>query len=134
MKVFKKILEISGILALGLMVGLYICWYIKLKNQNMVRVEFPVVVADADITPGTVLGPDVLRVVKCPYDMLPPQSAYTFQQVEGRMIISLVVKGEPILMHKLLPAGIKICPGPTMAKPTFPGLESQGEQLVKHEK
>ncbi len=66
--------------------------------------------------------------------MLPPQSAYTFQQVEGRMIISLVVKGEPILMHKLLPAGIKICPGPTMAKPTFPGPESQGEQLVKHKK
>jgi Flp pilus assembly protein CpaB len=134
MKVFKKIMKISGILALGLMVGLYTCLYIKVKNQNMVRMEFPVVVADADITPGTVLGPDVLRVVKCPYDMLPPQSAYTFQQVEGRMIISLVVKGEPIPMHKLLPAGIKNCPGPTMAKPTFPGPESQGEQLVKHEK
>lgn len=131
MKLFKKMLKISGILALGLMVGFYICAFVKLKNQNMVRVDFPVVVAGVDITPGTVLRPDDLRVVQCPYEMLPPQSAYAFQQVEGRIITGLVIKGEPILLHKLLPAGIKICFGPAMAKPTLPRPENQGDQLVK---
>ena len=118
MKLFKNMMKISGILAVGLIVGFYICAFIKLKNQNMVQVGFPVVVAGADITPGTVLRSDVLRVVQCPYDMLPPQSAYTFQQVEGRIITALVVKGEPILLHKLLPAGIQICPHQTAAMPT----------------
>ncbi len=90
-------------LALGLMMGFFIQEYVSSQDQIKANKMVPVVVADANISPGKVLRPEVLRVVQWPREVLPPQTAETVKQVVGRLLIAPVTKGEPILLPKLAP-------------------------------
>lgn len=118
MKIIKGMVTILGGLVLGLMAGFFI--YKAVNKQTRVEMRFPVVVAAVDIAPGTVLQSNHLTVVQWPFEYLPPHSAYMFHQVEKRMASSPIAKGEPIMLPKLLPPSVKICPWPMMPMKTFP--------------
>jgi Flp pilus assembly protein CpaB len=93
--------------ALGLILGFYSYNFILSQPQSMVPRMVPVVVADADITPGTVLRPEILRVVQWPEEIMPPHTAKAIQKVQGLMITVPVIKGEPILLPKLVQQALK---------------------------
>lgn len=70
-------------------------------------------------------------IVQWPVEILPPQSAYMVFQVEKRMATAPITQGEPILLPKLLPLGVKIGPGPTLARKTVPSPENQGVRWLQ---
>jgi pilus assembly protein CpaB len=64
-----------------------------------------VVVAEADITPGTALSGRLVRVASWPGDIIPSKALASTKEVEGRVCQSMIAKGEPILLTKLAPEG-----------------------------
>ncbi len=64
-----------------------------------------VVVAEADITPGTALSGRLVRVAAWPGDIIPSKAVVSLKEVEGRVCQSVIAKGEPILLTKLAPEG-----------------------------
>ncbi len=75
------------------------------------RVRIPIipssqlVVAEADIAPGTSLDGRLLRVAAWPRDIIPPTAVSTLKELEGRVTQTAIAKGEPILISKLAPEG-----------------------------
>lgn len=64
------------------------------------------VVVDRDLPAGTVLGPDLLRVVAV--DLPPPLTGRVFEQPEvlvGATTLAPLASGEPVLLSQVLPAG-----------------------------
>jgi hypothetical protein len=94
---------ITGALVMGLCLGYGLQEYVSSRPQEMVSQSAPVVVARTNISPGTVLRRGRLDVVQWPKEFLPPQSATTIPEVEGRMAINFITKGEPVLLPKLVP-------------------------------
>jgi Flp pilus assembly protein CpaB len=90
-------------LAMGLFLGYGLQEYVSSRPQEMVSQLAPVVVARMNISPGTVLRRGSLDVVQWPREFLPPQSATTIPEVEGRIVINFITKGEPVLLPKLVP-------------------------------
>jgi Flp pilus assembly protein CpaB len=90
--------------ALGLMLGFYIQDSVSSQQQSMAT---PVVVAAADISPGTVLRPEILRVVQWPEQILPPNTIDSIQKLQGLVITVPLNKGEPILLPKLVQQVLK---------------------------
>jgi pilus assembly protein CpaB len=64
-----------------------------------------VVVADADITAGTPLSARLVKMVDWPQRLVPAQAVQNISQIEGRVLIMPLAKGEPILLTKLAPEG-----------------------------
>ena len=64
-----------------------------------------VVVAEADIAPGTPLSSRLLRVVSWPTDIVPAKAVASTKPLEGRICQTIIAKGEPILLSKLAPEG-----------------------------
>ncbi len=103
MKLSRGIVYILVALVLGLMGTFVIHAYVTPSNLSTVQKMVPVVVAGANINPGTALRPEFLRVVQWPQEILPPHTANMVQQVEGMVVTVPVTKGEPILLPKLAP-------------------------------
>ena len=93
--------------ALGLMLGFYIQDSVSSQQQSMAPPVVPVVVAAADISPGTVLRPEILRVVQWPEQILPPNTINSIQKIQGLVITVPLNKGEPILLPKLVQQVLK---------------------------
>jgi Flp pilus assembly protein CpaB len=56
------------------------------------------VVAEADIAPGTALAGRLLRVATWPRDIIPPRAVTSVKELEGRVAQTPIAKGEPILL------------------------------------
>ena len=103
MKQQKRMWNILAALTLGLLMGFFIQDYVSSPPQSQGQKMIPVVVAGVNLSPGSVLQPEVLQVVQWPREVLPPQTAETVKQVTGRVVLTPVTKGEPILLPKLVP-------------------------------
>ncbi len=64
-----------------------------------------VVVAEMDIAPGTALESRMMKVSNWPSEIIPPKAVSSPQQMQGRVILTPISKGEPILEHRLAPEG-----------------------------
>jgi pilus assembly protein CpaB len=64
-----------------------------------------VVVATAEVSPGNSLNAIGLKMATWPKELIPAQAASDLNQVNGRVALSLIASGEPILFNKLAPVG-----------------------------
>ncbi len=64
-----------------------------------------VAVATTDLAPGVALAAGSVKIVSWPRELIPPQAASAMQQVDGRVAVTPISTGEPILFSKLAPVG-----------------------------
>jgi pilus assembly protein CpaB len=64
-----------------------------------------VAVATTDLSPGVALAAGSVKIASWPRELIPPQAASAMQQVDGRVAITPIATGEPILFSKLAPVG-----------------------------
>ena len=83
MKPSKGMLNILVALALGLVATFFIHTYITSKTRTTAQKTVPVVVADASVSPGTALRPELVKVVQWPQEIVPPQTA-SYHQTGGK--------------------------------------------------
>jgi pilus assembly protein CpaB len=79
--------------------------YISSRVRQPVVSTGQVVVAEADIAPGTAMVGRLLRVATWPRDIIPPRAVTSVKQLEGRVAQMPIAKGEPILLTKMAPEG-----------------------------
>ncbi len=91
--------------AAGLVATFAIHRYISVKTQVPVVATRNVVIATADISPGTALGGKLLKTVAWPNGVIPPKSAATLGEVEGRVVKVPISQGNPVLFSMLAPQG-----------------------------
>jgi Flp pilus assembly protein CpaB len=101
----SRIWYILMALTLGLIGGYFLQEYVSSQAQPVVQETVSVVVAGANLSLGSILRPQDLRVVQWPRQILPWQTSKTVKEVEGRQLIVPIMKGEPILLPQLVPAG-----------------------------
>ncbi len=89
----------------GLVATFTIHRYIAVKTAIPVKPTDQVVVADADIAPGTALAARMLKVTQWPKDIIPPKSIRSIKDLEGRVVQFPLTRGEPVLPTKLAPEG-----------------------------
>jgi pilus assembly protein CpaB len=77
----------------------------SVRQRTASDLSVQVVVADAEISSGTALKPNLVRVIKWPKEIIPPQAAHTVAQVANRVVMMPLTKGEPVLLSKLAPEG-----------------------------
>jgi pilus assembly protein CpaB len=95
-------------LACGLLAG-YLTLNL-LRGQNLAVAAMPaettpVVVAAADLPPGSVLGPQDVEVVAWPTGSLPEEYATSVADVVGRGVLLPIMASEPLLRSKLADPG-----------------------------
>jgi pilus assembly protein CpaB len=98
------------IIALALVCGLSAVWVANIWANNFrpeaVRPEMvQVVVAAADIQRGATLNGDLVKLVDWPKDRLPPGALTRVEDAADRVLLSTLVKGEPVLDAKLAARG-----------------------------
>jgi len=76
-----------------------------MASRTSTEPVFQILVAEADITPGTALSPRLCKSVAWPQRIVPAQAITTMGQANGRVLVVPVSKGEPILLSKLAPEG-----------------------------
>jgi pilus assembly protein CpaB len=79
--------------------------YINKKVSVPFKTTCQVVVANADIAPGTALSSQSLRLVTWPEDIVPSKAVTSLNNLNGRVALTVISKGEPILLSKLAPEG-----------------------------
>ena len=79
--------------------------YISQRITTPVKPTAQVVVAEADIAPGTALAGRLVRVATWPKEIVPAKTMTSSSQVEGRVALTSISKGEPITLPKLAPEG-----------------------------
>ncbi len=94
----------SGLAAFILLFGFF-----KTKEMRLNALEEPVVavVAKKDISEGERLSRSQLALNQFPRRFVQPAAASSFEEVEGLVAVSPLLKGEQILQTKLLPVGEK---------------------------
>lgn len=107
MKLSPQVKYLLGAVLVGLVAVFLVHQYITVKLGAAAKPTGPVVVAETDIAPGTVLEARLLRQATWPTDIIPSKSVSTIQQVNGRTVLVPVAKGEPILLTKLAPEGTR---------------------------
>jgi Flp pilus assembly protein CpaB len=108
MKLENSRWHILTAVVLGLMLGFYVQDSVSSQQQSiMAPPVVPVVVAAANISPGTVLRAENLRVVQWPEQILPPNTINSIQKIQGLVITVPVNQGEPILLPKLVQQVLK---------------------------
>ncbi|MGQ9687663.1 MAG: Flp pilus assembly protein CpaB [Desulfobaccales bacterium] len=105
MKLPKGILFIIVAVAAGLMAAVGIHKYVTFKTRVVQKPMTQVVVAAAEITPGTALAPTLVKTVSWPAELAPQGAVSRYEAVKDRVVIVPLNKGEPILMAKLAPEG-----------------------------
>jgi len=96
-------MAISGLVGLGAMYVVH--HYISAQTQVAAKPVNQVMVAAADISPGTIITKAMVKSATWPRELIPPKAAGTLVQLEGRTINTPVTTGEPILLTKLAPEG-----------------------------
>ncbi len=107
MKLPKGIVNIVIAVAVGLASALIIHRTVMIRSKVEAKPASPVVVAAAEISPGTVLRAELLQTANWPQDLIPSRSVRSPQEIEGRVVVVPLGKGEPILLGKLAPEGAR---------------------------
>jgi pilus assembly protein CpaB len=91
--------------AAGLLAVFLVRSFLVKKITVPLQATRQVVVAEAEITPGTSLSGRLLRVATWPVDIVPSKAVAGLKELEGRVASTFIAKGEPILLTKLAPEG-----------------------------
>lgn len=89
----------------GLVATIGIRSYVARKTYVPPVATGQVAVATAEVTPGNALTATAIKIASWPKELIPPQAASALNQVEGRVALSPISSGEPILFSKLAPVG-----------------------------
>ncbi len=89
----------------GLVATIGIRSYIARKTYIAPIATGQVVVATAEVSPGNALNGATLKIATWPKELIPPQAASALNQVDGRVVLSPISSGEPVLFSKLAPVG-----------------------------
>ncbi len=105
MKLPKGILYIVLAVVAGLVATVGIHKYVTFKTTVVKKPMTNVVVAAAEISPGTALSSNLVKTVAWPRELAPEGALDRYETVKERVVIVPLSKGEPILMTKLAPEG-----------------------------
>lgn len=89
----------------GLLATIGIKSYVARKTFIPPVATGQVAVATADVAPGNALTAASIKMASWPKELIPPQAASALNQVDGRVALSPIASGEPILFSKLAPVG-----------------------------
>ena len=87
----------------GLVATFAIHRYVSIKTTIPVAATQKVIVAAGDITPGTALSSQLVKNVDWPLKVVPPKSASSMGEIEGRVVMVPIPQGNPILFSMLAP-------------------------------
>ncbi|MGH8719392.1 MAG: Flp pilus assembly protein CpaB [Burkholderiales bacterium] len=104
MKNSRAILMIGFSLLIGLVAVVLAARWI---SQQASLATTQVVVASRDIDLGSVLNPSMLQVTTWPSGSIPSGAIADMQSLDGRVVKTSILRGEPILDAKLAPVGTK---------------------------
>jgi pilus assembly protein CpaB len=79
--------------------------YVSMKTKIPVAATRQVFIAAADISPGTALSGLAVKAVTWPQAVIPPKSATTMREIEGRVVKVPIPQGNPVLLSMLAPEG-----------------------------
>src|SRR5208337_3854899 len=96
-------MAISGLVGLAAMYAVH--HYISAQTKVTAKPVGQVMVAAADISPGTIITKAMVKSATWPRELIPPKAASTPVQLEGRTLNTPVTAGEPLLLTKLAPEG-----------------------------
>jgi pilus assembly protein CpaB len=96
---------IVAAVATGLVATFAINRYVTAKTRIPVAATRQVIVAAADISPGTALSGGLVKTVTWPLKVIPPKSASSMREVEGRVVKVPIPQGNPVLFSMLAPEG-----------------------------
>jgi pilus assembly protein CpaB len=105
LKLPKGTTYIAAAAAVGLVATLAIHRYVRVKTAIPPVITAQVAVAASDVAPGTALTGGLVKIASWPKGLIPPKAASSLSQVQGRVVIMPIARGEPILMGKLAPVG-----------------------------
>jgi pilus assembly protein CpaB len=89
----------------GILATFAIHRYVTIKTNIPVAATRQVIIAAADISPGTAITGAAVKAVTWPQAVIPPKSAATMREVEGRVVKVPIPQGNPILSSMLAPQG-----------------------------
>jgi len=98
------IFVIAAVVA-GLVATFGIHRYVSIKTRVVKAPTRQVFIATADISPGTALSGQAVKAVTWPEEVIPPNSAATMREIEGRVVKVPIPQGNPILFSMLAPQG-----------------------------
>jgi pilus assembly protein CpaB len=98
-----KYLVLAGVV--GLVATVLIHRYITTKTAIIEKPQDKVVVALLEIAPGTAISGRMVTEAAWPRENIPANALRSAQQVEGRVVMAVISKGEPILTTRLAPEG-----------------------------
>jgi pilus assembly protein CpaB len=101
----KGTIFIAAAVVAGLIATFAIHRYVTIKTRVPVAATKQVFIATADISPGTVLSGAAVKPVTWPQAVIPPKSASSLQEIEGRVVMAPIPQGNPILFSMLAPEG-----------------------------
>jgi pilus assembly protein CpaB len=101
----KGVGYIAAAVVIGLVATFGIHKYISIKTTVPTVATASVAIATKDVSPGTALAPDMVKIATWPKELIPPQSTSSIGQVQGRVVVTAIAKGEPIINRKLAPVG-----------------------------
>jgi pilus assembly protein CpaB len=110
---------ISGLVGLVAMYTVH--RYVSAHTKVAVKPMSHLVVAAADIAPGTLLTKSLVKVVTWPRELIPPKAIANLNGIENRIVDTTLNKGEPVLLTKLAPQGTSA---------GLAGLLGQGKRAV----
>jgi pilus assembly protein CpaB len=79
--------------------------YISIKTRVVEAPTHQVLIAAGDIAPGTALSSQAVKAVTWPLAVIPPKSASSLPEIEGRVVMVPIPQGNPILFSMLAPNG-----------------------------
>ena len=102
MKNRRALVMLACAVLLGLVAVLLASRWLLRQNPSSGK---QIVVAAADVNLGQRLVPDMLKLAEWPADSLPPGALLTPAKLQGRVLKSSVLRGEPLTEAKLAPVG-----------------------------
>jgi len=76
-------------------------WLTQQSSQGIARIA----VANSDISLGQRISPELIKLVDWPAGSTPPGSFNELVKLEGRVLKTSLLRGEPVLDAKLAPVG-----------------------------
>jgi len=101
----KGAIFIAAAVVAGLIATFAIHKYVSIKTRIPVAATQQVIIAAADISPGTALSSQAVKAVTWPPALIPPKSASSLREIEGRVVKVPIPQGNPILFSMLAPEG-----------------------------
>jgi pilus assembly protein CpaB len=90
----------------------------------------PMAVAAADLPWGSVIKPEMVKMVPFLKESLPPGHFTTLEDIKGRVLIAQVKKGEPILESRLAPKSITSGGVSAVVSPGKRALAVKGDKVI----